>query len=318
MPPPLYTQNVVAFIWDFDRTLIPDNMQGPLFEFYGVDEGSFWEEVNGLVGFHAERGEVLSRDMAYLLHILEYTASGAFKGLSNQKLKELGADLVPVPGIPEFFESVRQRAADVPAYAKENISVEHYVVSTGLRPMIEGSLVYGHLDGVWASSFVEHAAGEGYGEHLNFADDPGETSIRHVGDFVGNTTKTKAIFEINKGVNVNPGIDVNAQMTEDQRRVPLRNMVYIADGPSDVPVFSILNKAGGKTLGVYNIEPRSNYKQLKQLADQGRIQGMAEADFREGEAAHLWLMDSFDQIATEIVENRTRALDAIKNPPGHV
>ena len=74
-------------------------------------------------------------------------------------------------------------------------------------------------------------------------------------------------------------------MTEDQRRVPLRNMVYIADGPSDVPVFSILNKAGGKTLGVYNIERRSNYKQLKQLADQGRIQGMAEADFREGEAA---------------------------------
>ncbi len=318
MPPPLYTQNVVAFIWDFDRTLIPDNMQGPLFEFYGVDEGLFWEEVNGLVAFHAERGEVLSRDMAYLLHILEYAATGAFKGLSNQKLKELGAGLVPVPGIPEFFEAVRQRAEDVPAFAKENIKVEHYVVSTGLRPMIEGSSIHRHLDGVWASSYVEHAAGQGYEERLNFADDPDGTSIRHVGDFVGNTTKTRAIFEINKGVNVNPRIDVNAQMTEEQRRVPLRNMVYIADGPSDVPVFSILNKAGGKTLGVYNMDPRSNYKQLKQLADQGRIQGMAEADFREGEAAYLWLMDSFDQIASEIVDNRARALDAIKNPPGHV
>ena len=317
MPPPLYTQNVVAFVWDFDRTLIPDNMQGPLFDLYDVDEAEFWREVDGLVGFHSDRGEVLARDMAYLLHILEYVNAGIFKGLTNDKLRELGKELVPVPGIPDFFEAVRERASTVPAFAKENITVEHYVVSTGLLPMIEGSPIYKHLNGVWASSFVEHVAGQGYLDRLNLDDATG-TPIRHVGAFIGNTTKTRAIFEINKGVNVNPQIDVNARMTEEQRRVPLRNMVYVADGPSDVPVFSILNKAGGKTLGVYNMEPRSNYKQVKQLADQGRIQGMAEADFREGEAAHLWLMDSFDQIASEVVENRAKALDAIKNPPGHV
>lgn len=316
MPPPLYTQNVVAFVWDFDRTLIPDNMQWPLFDLYGIDQGEFWGEVDGLVAFHAERGEVLARDMAYLLHILEYAHAGVFKGLTNEKLRELGKQLEPVPGIPDFFEAVRDRAASIPAFVKENVTVEHYVVSTGLLPMIEGSSIYEHLNGVWASSFVEHVAGQGYVNQLNLDDQV--RIIRHVGAFIGNTTKTRAIFEINKGVNVNPRIDVNARMTEEQRRVPLRNMVYVADGPSDVPVFSILNKAGGKTLGVYNIEPRSNYKQLKQLADQGRIQGMAEADFREGKAAYLWLMDSFDQIASGVVENRARALDAIKNPPGHV
>ncbi len=85
-------------------------------------------------------------------------------------------------------------------------------------------------------------------------------------------------------------------MEESQRRVPLRNMIYIADGPSDVPCFSILNQNGGKTLGVYTLEPRDNHKQVKQLQEQGRIQGMAEADYRPGRAAYLWLMDSLEQI----------------------
>ena len=107
-------------------------------------------------------------------------------------------------------------------------------------------------------------------------------------------------------------------MAESQRRVPLRNMIYIADGPSDVPAFSILNQNGGKTLGVYNLEPRSNHKQVKQLQEQGRVQGMAEADYRQGQAAYLWLMDSLEQIGYEIVENRRQAFSAIKNPPGHV
>ena len=89
------------------------------------------------------------------------------------------------------------------------------------------------------------------------------------------------------------------------------------DGPSDVPVFSILNQAGGKTLGVYVQEPRNNHRQVKQLQEQGRIQGMAEADYREGEGAYLWLMDSIEQIGYEIVENRRQAFAAIPNPPGH-
>ena len=100
--------------------------------------------------------------------------------------------------------------------------------------------------------------------------------------------------------------------------MPIRHMVYIADGPSDVPVFSLLNQRGGKTLGVYTTRPRNNFRQVKDLQEQGRIQGMAEADFRPGQAAYLWLMDSLDQIASEIVEARRRAFSDIPNPPGHV
>jgi hypothetical protein len=316
MPVPLHTQTVIAFIWDFDRTLIPDNMQGPIFKEYGVDEATFWREVDGLVDFHKAQGEVIGRGLAYLIHILSYVEQGIFKDLNNKKLRKLGEQLVPCPGIPEFFDESRQRMQDVPEFAKEDISVEHFVVSTGIRPMIEGSSIAGHVDGIWANSFIEDPAPAGFLDRLPVAGESGV--IKYLSDYIGHTSKTRALFEINKGVNVNPSVDVNARLSESQRRVPLRNMIYIADGPSDVPMFSILNKAGGKTLGVYNLEPRNNHRQVKQLQEQGRIQGMAEADYRPGKAAHLWLMDSLDQIAFEIVENRRQALAAIKNPPGHV
>jgi len=316
MPVPLHTQTVIAFLWDFDRTLIPDNMQGPIFDEYGVDEARFWQEVEGLVDYHRNQGEVMGRDMAYLIHILTYVEAGIFADLTNAKLRELGARLKPCPGIPEFFEATRTRVREVPEFAHEGITVEHYVVSTGIRPMIEGSPVAPHVDGIWANSYISHPAPPGYLDRLPVLE--GEAPIKYLAEAIGHTSKTRAIFEINKGVNKNPSVNVNARMSEAQRRVPLRNMIYIADGPSDVPVFSILNQQGGKTLGVYTLDPRSNHKQVKQLAEQGRIQGMAEADYRPGEAAHLWLMDSLDQIGYEIVENRRQALAQIKNPPGHV
>jgi hypothetical protein len=315
VPLPLYTQTVIAFIWDFDRTIIPSNQQDPLFAAYGVDPDEFWGEVDGLVEWYRARGETVARDQVYLLHILSYVQKGIFGGLTNARLRELGAEIETAPGIPEFFAATKAHVASVPEYAAQGITVEHYVVSTGILPMIQGSSVAPHIDGIWANTFVEGLAPPGYRDVLATAKEP---HITHLGSTIDNTAKTRAIFEINKGVNVQSNIDVNARMSEEQRRVPIRHMIYIADGPSDVPVFSILNQNGGTTLGVYTKEPRNNFRRVKDLQEQGRIQGLAEADFREGEAAYLWLMDSLDQIADEIVEARRRAFASIPNPPGHV
>ncbi|MEE9205449.1 MAG: haloacid dehalogenase-like hydrolase [Acidimicrobiia bacterium] len=316
MPVPLYTQTVVAFIWDYDRTLVPGNQQAPLFAEYGVEESEFWREVDGLVEFYDRRGIAIGRDSAYLLHILSYVEHGIFDGLTNEKLRTLGAAIEPAPGIPEFFEATRKRVAGDPKYVEEGITVEHYAVSTGIRHMIEGSVIGSHLDGVWANSFIERPAPPGYRERLDVDDTP--HPITHIGYSIDNTTKTRAIFEINKGVNKTPGLDVNARMSRDQRRVPIRNMIYIGDGPSDVPCFSIVNERGGKTFGVYTTEPRNNFRNVRELQEQGRIQGMAEADFGEGKAAYLWLMDSLEQIADEIVESRGKAFADIPQPPGHI
>ena len=316
MPVPLYTQTVIAFLWDYDRTLTPGNQQAPLFAAYGVEESEFWREVDGLVEFYRLRGIAISRDSAYLLHMLSYVEHGIFDDLTNERLRTLGAEIEVAPGIPEFFEATRKRVAGNPEYAEEGITVEHYVVSTGIRQMIEGSVIGPHLDGVWANEFIERAAPPGFLDRLDVDQSP--HPITHLGYSIDNTAKTRAIFEINKGVNKTPTVDVNARMSRDQRRVPIRNMLYIADGPSDVPCFSIVNERGGKTLGVYTTEPRDNFRNVRELQEQGRIQGMAEADFREGKAAYLWLMDSLEQIASGIVDARRRAIADIPQPPGHV
>jgi hypothetical protein len=315
MPIPLYTQTVIALIWDFDRTLIPGNQQDPLFDEYDVDARAFWSEVDGLVDYYSARGVRVARDTAYLTHLLTYVDQGRFEGLTRAKLHELGARIEVAPGIPEFLEASKRYVTEIPEFAHEEISVEHYVVSTGILSMIEGSVVAPYVDWIWANDFIERPAPPGYLDRLGI-DEPA-SPVSRLGYTIDNTSKTRAVFEINKGVNKTPSIDVNALMSEEQRRVPIKNMIYIADGPSDVPVFSILNQRGGKTLGVYTTSPVNNFRQVRQLQSQGRIQGMAEADYRVGKAAYLWLIDSIDQIAREILDARHKAFAEIPRAPGH-
>jgi hypothetical protein len=315
MPVPLYTQTVIALVWDFDRTLIPGNMQDPIFDAYDVDPAVFWAEVDGLVEYYRRQGVRIQRDVAYLGHLLTYVREGIFKNLTNDRLRELGAELVAAPGMPEFLAESRRRVAEIPEFAAEGISVEHYIVSTGILPMIEGSVFADQVDGIWANTLIETPAPAGYLDQLPVPSAP--SGVSHLGYTIDNTAKTRALFEINKGINRNSAVDVNARIGEEERRVPLRHMIYIADGPSDVPCFSILNQNGGKTLGVYTLEPVDNHRRVKQLQEQGRIQGMAEADFRPGKGAYLWLMDSIEQIGYEIIEARRQVVASIPKAPGH-
>jgi len=315
MPPAIYTQNIVAFIWDFDKTLIHGYMQDPLFEAYGVDAQVFWEEVNALTGYYHARGVHVGKDTAYLNHILTYVERGNFAGLNNAKLKELGAQIKFAPGIPEFLARAREQAQANERYARHEIKVEHYVVSTGLRQMIEGSAVRPFLDDVWACELLPDPAPPGYLTQLPVVNE--HAPLHQIGYTIDNTSKTRALFEINKGVNKQNSIDVNTQIPEDQRRVPIRNMIYIADGPSDVPCFSVVNLHGGKTLAVY-APGESNYENAAMLEEQGRVNSIAEADFSEGSAADRWLMRSLHKVADEICEARERVLGTFAGAPGHV
>jgi hypothetical protein len=317
MPAPLNLQTVVAFIWDFDKTLTPSYMQTPLFDHYEVDQKDFWAEVNGLVDHYRDRGLQVSRDTAYLGHILTYARAGKFRGLTNEKLRELGALIPLVPGMPEFIERTHDRIRSDERFQRHGITVEHYIISTGLRQMIEGNRIKEHVDGIWACELLSDPPGPGY-LGRGSESDPLTGELTQVGYVLDNTTKTRAIFEINKGVNHDPGIDVNARMAEDDRRVPISNMIYTADGPSDVPVFSVVNQQGGRTFAVYTLGPPSNFDGVKRLQDDGRVQGIAQADYRVNTTADLWLMSSMVQIANEICERRERRLSDITGPAGHV
>ena len=212
MPVPLHTQTVIALVWDFDRTLIPGNMQGPIFDEYDVDPADFWAEVDGLIDHYQRQGVLIQRDTAYLGHMLTYVREGIFKGLTNKKLHDLGKKLEPAPGIPEFFEDTRRHVAEIPEFEAESIAVEHYVVSTGILPMIEGSVIASHVDGIWANTLIETPAQPGYLDQLPVR--ATSAPVSHIGYTIDNTSKTRAIFEINKGVNKAPDMDVNARMPE--------------------------------------------------------------------------------------------------------
>ena len=316
---PVFPQNVIAVIWDFDKTLIPGNMQSPLFRHFGIDEAVFWDEVDGLEEWYRSKGaDLINRDRLYLDHILTYVREGRMPGLSNRLLRDLGAEIDFYEGMPEFLERIKKTIGSVPPYAEHQIGVEHYIISTGLRQMILGSAVAPFIDDVWACEFTEMVAPPGYAEHQGQLFSPaGE--ITQLVYTIDNTTKTRALFEINKGTNKNPNIDVNAKMAHEDRRVPFQNMIYIADGPSDVPVFSVVEANGGRTFAVYRPGSRGEFEQAARLLEQNRVDAFGEADYTESSHTAMWLTHAAEQIARRIVRDREETLtQRVGLPPRHV
>ncbi len=315
----LFPQNVIAMIWDFDKTLIPGNMQGPLFRHYGIDETEFWKEVDGLEEFYRSHGsKLIQRDHLYLNHILTYVREGRMPGLGNALLRELGAEIEFHTGMPDYLEMARKSIESNPRYAEHQIHVEHYIVSTGLREMILGSAVAPQIEHVWACEFTELVAPPDYAAHQGQLFSP-EGEIRQLIYTIDNTSKTRAVFEVNKGTNKNPSIDVNAKIAREDRRVPFQNMIYVADGPSDVPVFSIISGNGGRTYAVYQPGSGRQFQQAARLLEQDRVDAFGEADYSEGSHTAMWLQHAAETIADRIVRDREEALnERMGLPPRHV
>jgi len=314
----LFTQNTIACIWDFDKTLIPEYMQSPLFRRYGIDEANFWAETNGLIEQYRSRGYHLAGELGYLNHLLTYTLAGPLAGLNNKILFDCGADIKFYPGLPEFFNRAKAFVQEKPEYQKHEISLEHYVVSTGIAQMVRGSAIAKHIDGVWACEFIENPLQPGFLKQNEMAFEAA-SEISQIGMVIDNTGKTRAIFEINKGTNKNPAIDVNSKMQSEDRRIPLQNMIYIADGPSDVPSFAVVKGGGGRAYAVYNPEKPEEFAQNDRLLQSGRIHGYGPADYRETSSTTQWLRMHLHQICDRIVADREAAV-ALKatRPPRHL
>jgi len=314
----LFTQNTIACIWDFDKTLIPEYMQSPLFRRYGIDEANFWAETNALIEQYRRRGYHLAGELGYLNHLLTYTLAGPLAGLNNKILFECGADIKFYPGLPEFFDQAKKFVLEKPEYQKHEISLEHYVVSTGIAQMVRGSAIAKHIDGVWACEFIENPLQPGFLKQNEMAFEAA-AEIAQIGMVIDNTGKTRAIFEINKGTNKNPAIDVNSKMANEDRRIPLQNMIYVADGPSDVPSFSVIKGGGGRAYAVYNPEKPEEFAQNDRLLQSGRIHGYGPADYRNTSSTTQWLRMHIHQICDRIVADREAAVSQkASRPPRHL
>jgi len=310
---PVFSQDIIAIIWDFDKTLTPRYMQQPLFDAFGVDGPSFWREVNALPAYYAQAGIRVNPETCYLGHLLAYVERGRMKGLTNDKLRQLGALIKFYPGVPEIFAELNA-VLEQPRFKRWGLDLEHYVVSTGLRAMIEGSAVAEYLQGIWACDFIEQPAPPRMPDGV-----PESGPISQIASTLDNTTKTRAIFEINKGVNKVDGISVNDYIALEDRRVPIRNMIYIADGPSDVPSFSVIKKHDGMALAVYNPEEPRELKQVDALRRNGRVDHISAADYRPESATTQWLKLQVEEIAGRIAADKQRGLESRRgSSPTHL
>jgi hypothetical protein len=277
-------------------------------------------EVNALPQYYQKNNpNLFVPDTVYLNHFVTYAKAGIFDGLNNDLLKKLGAELEFYEGLPDFFDEVKRFVKDSPEYQQHEIQVEHYIVSTGLRQMILGSKIAPYIDGVWGCEFVENPPSAGFLDKPVKSAKQEKKIISQIAYALDNTTKTRAIFEINKGTNKIPDIDVNAKIPDEDRRVPIQNMIYIADGPSDIPVFSVVNQFGGRTFAVYQPGSKEEFSQVNSLQKQGRVQSFGEANYTEGSQTAMWLKNAISEIADLIGANRERALgDKIGQPPRHL
>ena len=314
----LFTQNTIACIWDFDKTLIPAYMQAPLFRRYGVDESNFWAETNALAEHYRKRGYNISPEISYLNHLLTHVISGPMAGLSNKVLRDCGAEIGFYPGLPGFFDLSRQWVQSKAEYKKHELVLEHYIVSTGLAEMIRGSSSASHVDGIWGCEFIENPLRPGFLRQKEFGLDAA-AEIAQIGMMIDNTTKTRAIFEINKGTNRNAAIDVNAKVVPEDRRIPVQNMIYIADGPSDIPSFSVVKKGGGRTYAVYNPAVRAEFEQNDRLRQNGRIDHYGPADYTPDSPTSHWLHLQIEKMCDRIVADREAAVASrVARPPRHL
>lgn len=242
---------VVAICYDFDKTLTPDDMQAQGFiQSVGYDIASFWEKSNGL----AENND-MDQNLAYMYTMIQESTGKVL--FTKDTLREYGAKIDLFPGVENWFERIRKYADE------KGVILEHYIISSGLKEMIEGTKVANSFERIYASSFYYDR---------NVAVWPAQV--------VNYTNKTQFLFRIEKGtLDVNdPGI--NDYFDPENIRVPFRNMIYIGDSDTDIPCMKLVNSNGGYSIGVYNPTTKKKEKVYKMMHD-NRIRYFAPADYTE-------------------------------------
>ena len=248
-------KTIVALLYDFDKTLCTQDMENYAFiPSLGMDPDDFWREANDF-----GRQEHMDSVLAYMYTMVRKCAELGVP-LTRDSLKRCGQDIAFFPGVADWFSRISQYGRQL------EVQVEHYIISSGLREIIEGSAVAGAFKEVYASEF--YYDGEGRPVWPKLA--------------VNFTAKTQFVYRINKGVlDVSDDKTLNDSMPDDSKRVPFTNMIYIGDGLSDVPCMKMMRAYGGQALAVYQ---KANQKGVEQLLRQGRVDFIYPADYREGTA----------------------------------
>lgn len=244
---------VIALLYDFDRTLCTKNMQEYGFiSSVGCSPNEFWSEADRMASELK-----MDRILAYM-YLMIHKSMSACRPIRRKDFVSLGKQVRFFPGVTEFFSRIREYGTSVGA------KVEHYILSSGLREIIEGSPIANEFREIYACEFHYNENG--------VADWPKSV--------VNYTTKTQFLFRINKGVlDVSDDDSLNRYQNEDDRPVPFRNMIYIGDGLTDVPCMKLVRVNGGHSIAVY---PGAEPGLCRELLTDGRVDFLCSANYRAG------------------------------------
>lgn len=276
---------IVALMYDFDKTLCTKDMQDYNFiPSLSMTSKDFWAAANGF-----GREQHMDSILAYMYMMIQKSKEKNVP-LHRDTLVNNGKDIEFYNGVTGWFDRVNQYGAIV------GVSVEHYIISSGLKEIIEGSSISDKFKEIFACEFYYDKDGNAVWP---------KTAVNY-------TNKTQFVYRINKGVlDVANDVDLNRSMPDDSKRVPFSNMVYIGDGLSDVPCMKMMKAYGGQSIAVYN---DFNKEKVEQLLKEDRVDFIFPADYSKDSGLDKTMKNILKKIAiaNELSDENSRQLRNIE------
>lgn len=275
-------KNIIALIYDFDGTLSPQPMQEyTVLPEIGVKPEKFWAEVN------AEVERTGGEDIITYMRLMFERAEQAHKHIDRPRLKEMGRKVQYFDGVEDWFPRIDRYIAERSGGACET---RHYIISSGLKEILEGVSVYPHFYNVFASEY--------YFDHHGLA--------RYPNRVITDTTKTQYLFRINKGVE-DLSKSINSHMPVAKRPIPFANMIYFGDGLTDVPSMAVTRANGGHAIAVYTPRKKQKKDACKLLFNENRCDFYAAADYSEGSDLARRTLLILDKVIATVLLHREQA-----------
>ncbi|WP_321478446.1 HAD family hydrolase [uncultured Bacteroides sp.] len=263
----------VALIYDFDGTLSPGNMQEYGFiQAAGLDAHEFWSK-NTKMKENQDASEIL----CYMKLMIDEARHKGLE-LSKKSLKQYGKDVELFIGVHEWFGLITK-------YGEEKgVKIEHYINSSGLKEIIEGTPIAREFKRIYACSF--YYSPDGAAEWPAVA--------------VDFTAKTQFLFMINKGIEfVKDNKKVNEFKPDIDRPVPFKNMIYFGDGETDVPCMKLIKQQGGKSIAVFNPKIRAKKTSAEKLIAENRVNFVCPADYSKDSEIYNVVTTIIDKIKSD-------------------
>jgi hypothetical protein len=268
-----FPHRTIAIVYDFDGTLSPLSMQEyTIFPELKIDPKVFWPEVKRVTKEN-EASEVLT-----YMRLLADRIVQANVAINKTKLGSLGSKIEYFPGVDSWFDRMDK-------FVKEQtlgyVKLQHYIVSSGLREILQGTSIAKHFEAIFASQY---------------SFDPFGRPV-FVDRVITDVSKTQYLFRINKGV-LNLSDSVNDHMPEDQRPIPFSNMIYIGDGDTDVPSMAVTRKNGGHAFAVHS--PGESASKCELLFRANRVDAYFEADYSTNSRLEIFVKNLLKKLIGDI------------------